>query len=341
MTSRKKYALIATLIGLPVVFFIASICIGRFEVTPADVLKSLWSGLTGIDTGVDERTRTVVLAIRLPRSFHGMLVGASLAASGAAFQSVFRNPLVSSGMLGVSGGAGFGAALSIVLFGTIYLTPFFAFGFGVLAVVLSYFVGKAGGGISTSSVTLILGGTIIQSIFNALLSLIRYIAIDDVLLPTITFWLMGSLASTRSEDIFLAGIPMVLGMTGLLFFRWRLDLLSMGDREAQTLGINVRTNKIAVIAFATLATAGAVSVSGIIGWIGLVVPHIGRMLMGNNNRWLMPASISIGACFMLLLDTICRTITGAELPLGIVTAIVGGPFFIYLLKKTKGSRWAT
>ena len=339
MVIRKNHALTAALICLPIVFFIASICIGRFEVSPFDVLKSIWTGLTGAYTGVDERTLTVVLSIRLPRSFLGVLVGASLAASGTAFQSVFRNPLVSSGMLGVSGGAGFGAALSIVLFGTVYLTPFFAFGFGILAVILSYFVGKMGGGVSTSSVTLILGGTIIQSIFSALLSLIQYIAVDNDLLPTITFWLMGSLASTKSGDIFLSGIPMVLGMSGLMFFRWRLDILSMGDREAQTLGINVKTNKIAVIIFATLATAGAVSVSGIIGWVGLVIPHIGRMLIGNNNKWLMPASISLGACFMLLLDTICRTLTGAELPLGIVTAIVGGPFFIYLLKKTKGSRW--
>lgn len=313
--------------------------IGRFSVSAGDVLRSIWTGMTGLDSGVDERTLTVILAIRLPRAFQGVLVGASLAASGTAFQSVFRNPLVSSGMLGVSGGAGFGAALSIVLFGTVYLTPVFAFGFGVLAVILSYFVGQIGGGASSSSVTLILGGTIIQSIFNALLSLIRYIAIYDTQLPAITFWLMGSLASTKTVDLFLSSIPMVIGLCGLFLFRWRLDVLSMGDREAQTMGINVKANKMAIIAFATLATAGAVSVSGIIGFIGLVVPHIGRMLIGNDNKWLMPASISFGACFMLLLDTICRTLTGAELPLGIVTAIVGGPFFIYLLKKTKGSRW--
>ena len=313
--------------------------IGRFSVSAGDVLRSIWTGMTGLDSGVDERTLTVILAIRLPRAFQGVLVGASLAASGTAFQSVFRNPLVSSGMLGVSGGAGFGAALSIVLFGTVYLTPVFAFGFGVLAVILSYFVGQIGGGASSSSVTLILGGTIIQSIFNALLSLIRYIAIYDTQLPAITFWLMGSLASTKTVDLFLSSIPMAIGLCGLFLFRWRLDVLSMGDREAQTMGINVKANKMAIIAFATLATAGAVSVSGIIGFIGLVVPHIGRMLIGNDNKWLMPASISFGACFMLLLDTICRTLTGAELPLGIVTAIVGGPFFIYLLKKTKGSRW--
>ena len=339
MTKLKRNTTITSMIVLPIVFFIASICIGRFSVPVGDVFKSILTGITGADLGVNERTLAVVLMVRLPRAFQGVLVGASLAASGTAFQSVFRNPLVSSGMLGVSGGAGFGAALSIVLFGTIYLTPFFAFGFGVVAVVLSCFVGRIGGGASTSSITLILGGTIIQSIFNALLSLIRYIATADTQLPAITFWLMGSLASTTSSDLYLASLPMIVGMSGLMIFRWRLDVLSMGDREAQTLGLNVKANKTAVIAFATLATAGAVSVSGIIGWIGLVVPHIGRMIIGNDNKWLMPMSISFGACFMLLLDTICRTLTGAELPLGVVTAIVGGPFFIYLLKKTKGSRW--
>lgn len=325
------------LILLPLIFFIGTICIGRYGISAGDVFKSFWTALTGIDTGVDQKTYTVVVGIRLQRAVQGLLTGACLAASGACFQSLFRNPLVSSGMLGVSSGAGFGAALSILLFNNMLMTSLFSFSFGVMAVILAYFTGKISGG--TPAITLVLGGTIIQSIFSALLSLLKYVADPYSQLPAITFWLMGSLASTRSQELILSAAPMAAGMAGMLLFRWRLNVLSMGDREAKTLGLNVGLNKGMIIGFATMATAGAVCISGVIGWVGLVVPHMCRMIMGSDNKWLIPASISIGACFMVFVDTLCRTITGAEIPLGIVTAIVGGPFFIYLLKKTKGKNW--
>ena len=339
MTKAKKKNFIkgAVLIALPVIFLVAAICIGRYSVSVPDVFRSFWMAITGIDTGVDLQTYTVVTEVRLQRAVQGLLVGASLAVSGACFQSLFRNPLVSSGMLGVSNGAGFGAALAIILFNSMTMTSIFSFGFSILAVVLAYLVGKVAGG--TPTITLVLGGTIIQSIFSALLSLLKYIADPYSELPAITFWLMGSLASTKSAELLFSSIPMIIGIAGMMLFRWRLNVLSMGDREAKTLGLNVGLNKGIVIAFATLATAGAVCISGVIGWVGLVVPHMCRMVIGSDNKWLIPASISIGACFMVFVDTICRTITGAEIPLGIVTAIVGGPFFIYLLKKTKGKNW--
>lgn len=318
-------------------FFIGTICVGRYSISPAEVFRSFVTFITGADTGVDARTLGVVINVRLPRALQGIIVGAALAASGACFQSIFRNPLVSSGMLGVSSGAGFGAALSILLFNSMFMTSAFAFSFGVLAVILAYLVGKVSGG--TPTITLVLGGTIIQSIFSALLSLIKYVADPYSQLPAITFWLMGGMGSTKTIELAYSSIPMLIGLMGMLLFRWRLNVLSMGDREARTMGINAGLNKAIVIGFATMATAGAVCVSGIIGWVGLVVPHMCRMVVGSDNRWLIPASISVGACFMVFVDTICRTITGAEIPLGIVTAIVGGPFFIYLLKKTKGNNW--
>lgn len=327
----------AVLVILPLLFFMAAICIGRYSVSAADVLKSFWTAATGMDTGVAPKTYAVVVGIRFQRAIQGLLVGAALASSGACFQSLFRNPLVSSGMLGVSSGAGFGAALAILLFQNMVMTSVSAFCFGVLAVILAYLTGRISGG--TPAITLVLGGTIIQSIFSAFLSLLKYVADPYSELPAITFWLMGSLASTRVEELLLSFVPMAAGMTGMMLFRWRLNVLSMGDREARTLGIHVGFNKGMIIAFATLATAGAVCISGVIGWVGLVVPHMCRMIIGSNNKWLIPASISVGACFMVFVDTICRTITGAEIPLGIVTAIVGGPFFIYLLKKTKGKNW--
>ena len=338
-TKKKNHNFIkvAVLIALPLLFFLGTICIGRFSVSIPDVFRCLWTAITGIDTGVDMQTYIVVTEVRFQRGLQGLLVGASLAVSGACFQSLFRNPLVSSGMLGVSNGAGFGAALAIILFNNMTMTSIFSFGFAIAAVLLAYLVGKVAGG--TPTITLVLGGTIISSIFSALLSLLKYIADPYSQLPAITFWLMGSMASTKSSELFFCSIPMLIGIIGMLLFRWRLNVLSMGDREAKTLGLNVGANKAIVIGFATLATAGAVCISGVIGWVGLVVPHMCRMVIGSDNKWLIPASISVGGCFMVFVDTICRTLTGAEIPLGIVTAIVGGPFFIYLLKKTKGKNW--
>ncbi|HEY5537414.1 MAG TPA: iron ABC transporter permease [Acetobacterium sp.] len=337
MSRRKKILVTLLLVFLPVAFFFGTICIGRYYVSLTDVFLSLWQGITGYSSGLSPETTAVVLQIRLPRAFLGAIVGASLGASGAAFQGLFRNPLVSGGILGVSSGAGFGAALAIIIFNNIFLTPVFAFFFGILAVILSYFAGRIDN--TSPTITLVLGGVIIQSIFSALLSLLKYVSDTATQLPAITFWLMGSLASTKTTDMFLSSIPMFLGLLGMLAMRYRLNVLSMGDREARTLGINVVGNKLFIIAFATLATAGAVCVSGVIGWIGLIIPHIGRMLVGNDNKWLIPASMSLGACFVIFCDTICRSITGGEIPLGIMTALIGGPFFIYLLKKTKGRSW--
>jgi iron complex transport system permease protein len=265
------------------------------------------------------------------------MVGGSLAISGAAFQGLFRNPLVSSGILGVTSGAGFGAALAIILFhatAPIYISAFF---FGGLAVLLSFLIGRIYH--TTPIIMLVLGGTIVSSVFSALISFTKYVADPTNELPSIVFWLMGSLASARYQDILAAGIPMLIGTLGLITIRWRINVLSMGDKEAQTLGIDTRVNKCIVIVCATLATAGAVCVSGIIGWVGLVIPHIGRMLVGNDNRLLIPTSFSLGACFLILVDNLSRIITGSEIPLGILTALVGGPFFVYLLKRTKGGGW--
>jgi iron complex transport system permease protein len=186
---------------------------------------------------------------------------------------------------------------------------------------------------------LVLGGVIVSSVFSALISFAKYVADPYEQLPTIVFWLMGSLASARIEDIAIAGIPMILGMLGILAVRWQVNVLSMGDKEARTLGVNTRLIRGIIIVSATLATAGAVCISGVIGWIGLVIPHISRMLAGNDNKILLPLSVSLGACFLILVDNLGRIITGSEIPLGILTALVGGPFFVYLLKKTKGGGW--
>ena len=250
---------------------------------------------------VASASRVAVWQLRLPRALAAALVGASLAVFG----------------------------------GGVY-TYLFSFLFALAAVVLSWFAGRISR--VTTTITMILGGTIVGAFFSALVSIMKYIADPYSQLPSITFWFMGSFASVGYSHL-LAAVPMVLGMLVIFLSRWRLNVLSMGEREAAALGLDVRKNQFLVIGGATLCTAAAVCISGTIGWVGLVIPHIGRMLIGNNNQKLIPVSISLGACFMVLIDLLSRTLTGAEIPIGILCALIGTPFFVYLLKKTRGGNW--
>ncbi|HWP95755.1 MAG TPA: iron ABC transporter permease [Syntrophomonadaceae bacterium] len=316
-----------------------SLFIGRYPLSFQSVVDVLWYKLMLSSSGTPELSQTLVWDIRLPRVILGALVGGCLAVSGAAFQGLFRNPLVSSGILGVSSGAGFGAALAIILFhGQTLAVYSFAFAFALLAVLLTYLIGRVYD--TTPTIMLVLGGTIVSSVFAALISFAKYMADPYQELPSIVFWLMGSLATASYRDIFIAGIPMLIGIAGLIGIKWRINVLSMGDREAHALGVNLLIDKSLVIVCATLATAGAVCVSGIIGWVGLIIPHICRMMVGNDNRVLIPASLSLGACFIVLVDDVGRVISGSEMPLGILTALIGAPFFVWLLKKTRGGGWS-
>lgn len=314
-----------------------SLFLGRYHLSPFEILQALWHGIAWGGDAVPVVNSTVVWDIRLPRAILGGMAGAALAISGTALQGLFRNPLVSSGMLGVSAGAGFGAALAIVLFHNTFMIYLFAFVFGLAAVFLSYSIGRIYN--SAPAIMLVLGGVIVSSIFSALLSLVKYLANPYEELPSIVFWLMGSLASASYRDISISALPIFIGIAGLYIMRWRINVLSMGEREASSMGVNVNLNRIVVVLFTTLATAGAVSVCGIIGWIGLVVPHMGRIIAGSDNRKLIPVSVSLGACFLILIDNAGRIISGGEIPLSILTAIIGGPFFVYLLKKYKGGNW--
>jgi iron complex transport system permease protein len=274
---------------------------------------------------------TVIFQVRLPRVVAGALVGASLALSGASFQGLFRNPLVSAQILGVTSGAGFGAAIAILLSGEPVLTQVSAFAFGIIAVGLAYLISRTYR--SPSTLTLVLAGIIIGALFSALTSLVKYVADPYERLPSIAFWLMGSLSMISIGDVFWMLPPIILGATVLMLIRWRINILSMGEEEAQALGVNVERLKLTIVACSTLMTAAAVSVSGIVGWVGLVIPHIGRMLVGPDHKVLLPASIAIGSSYLMIVDDIARTLTVSEIPLGILTAIVGAPFFAYLMRK--------
>jgi len=334
----KNTKIIATiLIFVPIIAFIVSICLGRYWVAPKTAFKILASRIFPMDVTWSSIEESVVLQIRLPRIIMAMLVGAGLAVSGAAFQGLFGNPMVSPQILGASAGAGFGAALGILMSGQMAIVQLLAIAFSALAVSITYMISH----IKTESslFMLVLSGMITQAFFTALISLTKYVADPEEVLPTIVYWLMGSMSGISYDDLWI-GIPMIaIGVMVLLLMRWRINVLSLNEEEARSLGINVQQSRLIVIAASTLITAAAVSLCGIIGWVGLVIPHIGRMFAGPDHRALLPASVSIGALYLLIIDDIARTATAAEIPLSILTAIVGAPFFAYLLRKT-GGKWS-
>lgn len=330
----RKWA--AAILVLAAVLLI-SMGVGRYPLTPAEIILSIAQRVSGHSFGMGTDAVSIVMDNRLPRTLSGALVGAALAASGCAFQGLFQNPLVSQGVLGVSSGAGFGAALSILLFSGTTFAPEFAFVFGLAAVWLSFMVARMCG--EVTALMLVLGGTIVSSIFSALLSFLKYVADPTNELASIVFWNMGSLASIDSSVIPVAYAAMLAGMLLLLFSASWINVLSMGDQEAFSMGLNVKRARLIVVSGATLATAGAVSIAGTIGWVGLIIPHMARFLVKSDNRRLIPYSMLMGASFLILIDTLCRTLTGAEIPLGIMTSLIGGPFFIYLLRRYKGGGW--
>lgn len=318
------------LIFLPIILFFASFLMGRYPISPIDVVSTILSPVFP-QLEVSSTITTIVFEIRLPRIIAALVVGACLAVSGAAFQSIFKNPLVSSDLLGVSNGAGFGAALAILISGANVITQIFAFVFGLISVSITYLISKSykAGGI----LVLVLSGVAISAFFNALISAIKFVADPDDKLQEIVYWLMGSLASVTMDKLLMIAVPVIIGMVVLLLLRWHMNLLAMGDEEAQSLGVNPARIRLLIIAGCTLLTSAAVSVSGIIGWIGLIIPHMSRMIVGPDNKILIPASLSLGASFLLLIDNISRTVISIEIPIGILTAIIGVPIFLYLLNR--------
>lgn len=274
---------------------------------------------------------SIVFDVRLPRIIAAVLVGASLSIAGATFQGLFKNPLVSPDLLGVSNGAGFGAALAILFSAGNFFIQLSSFIFGLISVSITYLISKSYK--IEGTLLLVLSGIAVSAFFNALISGTKFLADPYDKLPEIVFWLMGSLGKVTTDQLLMILIPMFIGLVIILLLRWHLNLLSMGDDEAQSLGLNPNRLRIILIFACTLVTSAGVSISGVIGWVGLVVPHITRMIVGPDHKLLLPASLSIGASFLLLIDTISRTVIAIEIPLGILTALIGVPIFLYLLRK--------
>jgi len=333
MSLTKKIILIL----LPIICLILSLFLGRYSIAPGTLFKVLLSKVCfflPIEKTWSNTVEVVLFRIRFPRAVMALLVGSGLSISGASFQGMFHNPLVSPYLLGVSSGAGFGAAVALMMNLPAVGIQGMAICFGIIAVLITYTISRVSK--TTPILMLVLSGVVVSSLFMALISLVKYTADPYDKLPAIVFWLMGSLGSSKFEDVLITVPIMGLGMATLLLLRWRINLLSMGEREARAMGVNAELMKKIIIVASTFISAAAVSVCGIVGWVGLVIPHICRMWVGPDHRLLLPATISIGSAYLLLIDDLARTAVQAEIPLGVLTAIIGAPFFAFLLRRSQG-----
>ena len=309
--------------------FLLSFVVGRYGVPLGQVVRILLSGVLPLEQTWTDNMAIAVLNVRLPRILLACLVGCGLSAAGTGYQTVFQNPMAAPDILGASSGACFGASLAILTGQSAVMITVFAFLASLLSVALVYLVGNHTRG--NRVVNLLLAGIMVGSLFSACTSYIKLVADPTNQLPQITYWLMGSLSGTRMGTVRFAAVCMAVGLVPLLLLRWRMNLLTLSPDEARAMGVHTDRLRLAVILSSTVLTAAAVSVSGMIGWVGLVIPHLSRRIVGSDCRRLMPMSCLFGAAFLLLVDNMARCLTATEIPIGILTAFVGAPFFIYLM----------
>jgi iron complex transport system permease protein len=333
---KKSVVLMPLLLSVLAAAAVVSLCLGRYPVTWGDIydfLNAVLSGRSLADSRKLQILKNLFIDIRLPRIVAAMLVGASLSVSGAAFQSMFINPLVSPGLLGVLAGASFGAAFGMVVAHTWFAVQVSSVACGLIAVCAA--IGMAALYRGDRLLMLILGGVISSALFTSLLSVVKYLADPYNQLPAIVYWLMGGFSTIDAKTVWAVCIPMVSGIIVLISLSNYLNILSMGDEEARCLGVNVRLIRIMMILPATLISALTVALGGMIGWVGLVIPHVARMLVGPDNRKLLPASAVIGGIYLLVVDDISRLAFTVEIPIGILTSLVGIPFFALILGKSR------
>lgn len=325
--SKRTQLLLAVLM---VVMFVGSFSVGRYPVTPWQLIQNIWWHFADPASITNQQIQTVIFNIRLPRVLVAMIVGGALSVAGASYQGMFKNPLVSPDILGASAGASLGACLALLLNMPTAMIQLFAFTGGMLAVALAVGMNRL---VKYDPILgLVLGGILVSTLFQAGTSLVKYLADANDKLPTITFWLMGSFASIDQRDFLTILVPMLLGFVLLMTQRWRLNVLSFGEEEARSMGVNTRLTRLIVIFASTLVVSTAVAVAGVIGWIGLVIPHLGRALVGPNYRVLLPVSVLLGSSYLLLVDDIARLASSVEVPIGILTAIFGVPFFVVIFR---------
>jgi len=312
-----------------VLLTVLAFALGRFPLSASELAQLAANKLFGASYSIPPSVETVVLQVRAPRILAALLVGAALAAAGTAYQGMFRNPLVSPDILGVSAGAALGAVLGIFFSQSALVIQIGAFAGGLAAVGAVYAVG-ANVRRHDPILSLILAGIVLGTLIGACIALLKYLADPYNQLPAITYWLLGSLAAVAPGDLALAAPFALAGLVPLYLLRWRMNLLSLADDEARALGVPVGRLRLAVVCAATLMTAAAVAISGIIGWVGLLIPHAARMLVGPEFSRLLPLSMMLGAAFLLAVDTLARTVAPIEVPPGVLTALIGTPFFLWL-----------
>ena len=334
----KTSGILILLLLLLLAGFLFSMHVGMYPIRPSEVFELIRVRLTGGKTGIDESTQQVFYNWRLPRLAAAMLIGGALSVSGASYQGIMRNPIVAPDILGAGSGACFGAALGLLLGWNAFFVQLLAFCFGLAAVGISFFVSNSVGGEGRGGVLmLVLAGMVVTALFSAGISIIKYVGDPYSTLPAITFWLMGGLSAVSGRDVLVLLIPFVIGVVPLMLLRWKMNILCFEDEEAGALGSNVRLLRAVIILCATLLTCSSVAVAGMVGWVGLIIPHICRMVTGPDHRKLLPVSLLAGALFLMLVDDIARCIIAQELPLGILTALIGAPVFLVLLYRGKRS----
>ncbi len=330
-TGRLGVPAILILIALPVLTGLVCLCIGRVELGMRQVMDMLKLAVSG--QAEDTIPYATVVQVRLPRILTAMCVGAGLSCAGCAFQSLFANPLATPDTVGVASGASFGAALGILFGFSMAGIQGLSFVMGILAAAMTFMIGRRE---DRALHTVILAGIMVGALFSALVSLVKFTADSESTLPAITYFLMGSFSNSNYKTLLYGAVPILLSVVVLFLLRWRLNLLPYGEDEVRTLGVNMQGLRIVTVVLATLLSASCVSMCGQVGWIGLLVPHMCRMIFRNNHLSLVPASAGIGACFMVIVDTIARSATAMEIPVSVLTAIIGAPFFIFLMRRSGG-----
>ena len=331
--SRRAKLIVLALAIIAIAAAAISLMLGRYPIDPAQAVAMLVNQIVPLEPTWTDQQATLFFNVRLPRILLALMVGCCLAVAGAAYQGTFQNPLVSPDILGASQGAAFGAAVAILLGLSSFATSVFAFGFALFTVLLVLLISARARG--NHMMVVVLAGVMVSSLFQAGVSYAKLVADPTDELADITYWLMGSLTGANMREIAMVFPVMLVGCAVLFILRWRINILTMGDDEAATMGVNAKRTRIVVIIAATLVTASSVCVTGMIGWVGLIIPHLCRMLVGADYRRLIPASMLMGASFLLIVDDIARLATTAEIPIGILTAFVGAPFFLYLITRRK------
>lgn len=335
--ARRRASVVAGVasVAVLVVLFVVSLGVGRSSIPPQTVVGILGQRFFGCAGAFDQGQVTIVLNIRLPRICAAMLVGSALAISGAAYQGLFKNPMVSPDILGASAGASFGAALALLVGAGSQVVQLSAFALGFVAVIVTYLSSRRVGRGANMTLLLVLCGLIVGTLFQAFVSIVKYTADPESKLPEITYWLMGSISKVTWADLRVFLVPYLLGVVPLLLLRWRLNTLAFGDVEAASLGVNVPALRAVLIVCSTLLTSAVVAIAGVVGWVGLIIPHLVRFAAGPDNRVVMPLALVFGAAFLVVVDTCCRTLMASEIPLGILTSIIGAPFFFLILLRTQ------